>query len=481
MKCILSFVLVWFTALSSHAQVNVQSVNDSVDQKALTKQYPMAVSPRDQTTTRGMAFQKLSGDYWLDLNRFLHRNGFRTDTSVSIAVTAYFQPTGRADLALYGYPQIIRSKTPGQVPALPHLSPANERTFVRLLSAYLASRPLPVTSSLIMAPFQLGTYLSLASPSARKIPHGPGVIGDLRAAAATTRPDTVKKLAFGGLQLEQIPDVVYRFTNVEEISLSRNYLTSLPARLTTLPRLQRLDLAWNRLREDSLFFTRNTHLKAITLQNNALTTVPASLRQNRRLESLWLGNNDLPNLDGRALKRLHRLNDLNLYNAQLAVLPRQIAKLRRLRVLDLYYNNFTALPKQLGRLHRLEQLAVAHNKLSALPASLGGLRHLQTLFVHHNQLSQLPATLAKLTHLAVLDIGYNGFSTVPDVLSRITSLEELDLSSNNLQELPVSLTQLTHLKKLYLRQNPFLRSQALMETSVQLIDRLEANRTEVFH
>ena len=483
MKLLVSMLLICLATVCSRAQVKVMLVTDSTDQKILKeldKQYPPAVSPREQATTRDLVFQKITGDYWLDFTRFLYRKGFRPDTSVTIYVTGYFQPTGRADVLLLYYGG-IRQRNTNSVLLPPRLNAANGQLLIGLLTDYLTSQPLPVSSSLIMAPFRLSNNLSLPSPTSRKTPRGPGVIGDLRTAAATTRPDTVKRLLLNSLQLQEVPEVVYRFTQVEEISLSRNYLTHLPARLTTLPHLQRLDLAWNQLQDDSIAFARNRHLKAITLQNNALMTIPRALRRNRRLESLWLGNNDLQTLAGQRFSGLRRVNDLNLYNARLTTLPKQVAKLRRLKVLDLYYNGFTTLPATIGRLRRLEQLAIAHNKLTELPDALSHLTQLTTLFAHHNQLDKLPETLSRLPRLKVLDVGYNDFRVIPAGLASVVSLEELDLSNNNLQELSASLTQLPHLKKLYLRQNPFLRSQALTPAAKQLIDRLEANRTEVFH
>ena len=80
------------------------------------------------------------------------------------------------------------------------------------------------------------------------------MLGDLAKASRTTRPDTVKIVQFGGLDLEQVPPVIYRFTNAEEFNLGSNYLTAIPAQLTTLPKLQRLNLMSNRLQDDSVFF-----------------------------------------------------------------------------------------------------------------------------------------------------------------------------------------------------------------------------------
>ena len=467
MKKSLLLIFLGLISVITFGQVVIAPMS-TADHKTLYRDYPQAVGPHEQATTRDLTFQKLIGDYWSDFRRFLKKKGFRPDSSLILNTEVFFRPDGYADRLLYQY--MMRNQRP---------SIRTEQTLLALLSEYLQQHRLPVSSSLVWTPFRLGSGLFIAELSARIVPHGPGIIGDLTSAAQTTRPDTVKKVLFGGLELEQVPEVIYRFVDVEEISLGGNYLTSLPAQLTTLPKLQRLDLMSNRLRDDSVFFARNSVVKSINLQKNSLTTIPASVCRNRRLESLWMGNNDLKELTGKSLRRLRRLNDLNLYNTGLTQLPKTIGKLKHLKVLDLYYNKFTELPRQIGRMKRLEQLALAHNDLSELPTSLARLRRLQVLFAHHNRISQLPNEIQRLQNLRVLDIGYNWFSVAPPVLSSLPALEELDLNNNNLQEFPMVLLSIKTLKKVYIGSNPLLGREAMNSPYAPQIKQLEANKTQV--
>ena len=428
MKKHLFFVWFGLMTVSGRAQVKVAPMSDSVDYRTLNRTYAPAIGPGENAVARDVVFQKLTTDYWNDFRRFLKQKNFRPATPFMFNVQGFFRADGHADLLLYQY------MTNGQRP------PADTETaLLSLLSTYLTERPLPVRSSLVYTPFRLGSNLYISTPEARKTPHGAGVIGDIAEASQTTRPDTVKIVQFGGLDLEQVPTVIYRFTNAEEINLGNNYMTSVPAQLTTLPKLQRLNLMSNRLQDDSVFFARNKSIKSINMQKNSLTQMPLSVRQNRRLESLWLGNNDLIHLQANAFRRLRRLTDLNLYGANLTHLPKSIGQLKRLNVLDLYYNQLADLPKQLSRLKSLDQLALAYNDLSTLPASMSKLHRLRTLFIHHNKLDRLPRQFSKLTNLHVLDLGYNGLTVVPPVLSSLPALEELDLNNNNLQEFPVVL------------------------------------------
>ncbi|WP_460971952.1 leucine-rich repeat domain-containing protein [Spirosoma migulaei] len=456
-------------ALSGVAQVTIRPMTDSlVNYKTLRKNYPPAVGPREQATLRDLTFQKLTEDYWSDFRRFLKKRNFRPDSSIIWNTEVFFKADGHADWLLYQYQRNNK-----------RLAPEKEETLIALLTEYLNQHPLPVSSTLVWSPFRLGSGLFILGPASRTTPKGPGVIGTLAAASQTTRPDTVKTIAFSGLELEQVPEVIYRFTNVEEINLGHNYLTALPARLTALPKLKRLNLMSNRLQEDSVFFTRNKVVKSINLQRNSLTDVPASVRQNRRLESLWLGNNDLANLTIKPLRSLHRLNDVNLYNVGLSQLPKDIGRLKHVKVMDLYYNKFTELPRQLGRMKRLEQLAIAHNNLKEIPASLAKLRRLQVLFAHHNHISQLPTKFQRLQHLHVLDLGYNELIVAPNVLGALPELEELSLNNNNLQEFPSVLLSIKNLKRVYMGSNPLWGREAMTSPYASQIKQLEANNTQV--
>ena len=461
---------VWFglIMIPGLAQVKVSPTNDSVDYKTLYRTYAPAVGPGENAVARDVVFQKLTADYWNDFRRFLKQNNFRPATPFMLNVQGFFRADGHADLLLYQY--MVNGQRP---PA------STETVFISLLSAYLAEYPLSVRSSLIWTPFRIGSNLYVSTPEPRKTPRGAGIIGDLAEASRTTRPDTVKIIQFGGLDLDQVPPVIYRFTNAEEINLGTNYLTALPAKLTALPRLQRLNLMSNRLVDDSVFFSRNKSVRSINMQKNSLTRVPKTVRQNRRLESLWLGNNNLTQLSTNSFRGLRRLTDLNLYGAGLPRLPKSIGQVKRLKVLDLYYNHLTALPKQLNRLKRLDQLALAYNDLRELPASMSKLRRLRTLFVHHNKLDNLPQQFSQLANLHVLDLGYNELTVVPPVLSSLPALEELDLNNNNLQEFPTVLLSIRRLKRVYLGSNPLFGREAMSSPYAPMIKQLEANKTQV--
>ena len=424
-----------------------------------------AFSGRQQTT----AFVDSSNARRLAFFRFDERNkgripvrGLMTENEVFVL------PDGRIDLVIC------------QFDTSAALTAEQEAATLTVIREWYQTHP----TFLIKTPtgFSFQDWLVLGGfTEKRTLRTGPGIINTLDAARQTTRPDTVKSLLLNQLELAEIPEEVYRFPNLTELDLSKNDLHELPARLTTdLPKLRKLSLLYNKIPNDSVFFTRNKHLISVNLQGNRLTDIPTSVKRNKRLQSLWMGNNDLKALNANSFRKLRRLTDLNLYNAGLTSLPTGIGRLKRLKILDIYYNNFTELPRQIGRLRRLEELGASHNQLRDLPESVGKLRRLRNLYVHHTQIGRLPESLGNLRQLTVLDLSYDFFSTTPDVLSRLTSLEDLDLSNNNLQTLSAGLGALPNLQKLYLRQNPILQSAANLQPFLPIIERLEAGQTEVF-
>ncbi len=322
-------------------------------------------------------------------------------------------------------------------------------------------------------PYRVMVY-ARTSPESEPPAHKQNLITTLEQLRQTSRPDTVKRITLVLEELTEVPEELYRFTNVEVVSLAGNKLTQIPEALFALPRLKRLDLTGNRLTENSFTIPPGSGLTFLNLQYNQLTRVPASVANCRHLTSLWLGHNKLVEVNTDVLRKLKRLEDLNLYSAGLNQLPAGIGKLKRLQILDLYYNNLRELPAAICRLRRLQQLAVSENKLGNLPKKLHRMRRLEKIYAHHNFLASLPERLHRSRRLQLLDIGYNAFRHVPAVVSRIKTLHELDMGHNRLTELPASLANLPNLEKCYVRGNP-------LPAELPVVRKLEARKTEVFH
>ncbi|HEV7349988.1 leucine-rich repeat domain-containing protein [Telluribacter sp.] len=316
--------------------------------------------------------------------------------------------------------------------------------------------------------------------STRKVRTGDSTLATVDDALTFSDTLKVKKLFLNQLNLTELPAVIYRFPNLEELDLHANQLTTIYIDAQRLPRLQKVDLRENKLTNESLTISRNNSIQILNIQRNLFTDIPDAVRSCRRLTSLWIGGNQLTELSNGSFRQLRYLRDINLYQSGLTRLPKGVRKLRRLEVIDLYYNQLVQLPPSVTKLRRLNYLAVSHNQLTELPKRLDRLRRLQVMYAHHNRLSTLPDGVARMPQLRLLDLGYNWYTTFPGEIGKLTTLKELDISGNNLHEFPESLLALKQLEKLYLRGNPFLKG-SLDKKYSMLIDQLKTNATEVYY
>ncbi|MEO6285056.1 MAG: leucine-rich repeat domain-containing protein [Dyadobacter sp.] len=318
-------------------------------------------------------------------------------------------------------------------------------------------------------------------PVIREVRRGDSSVVDLKSALVFQDTLKVKRLYLNQLELKTLPDVVYRFPNLEELYLGGNELQALNLNMQRLPKLTQLHLQGNQLSNNSFEISPNKTLTLLNLKENKFNDLPNNtVRHSKRLAILWLGGNDLTALSSRSFRKLKQVRDLNFYKSNIAVLPKGIKKMKNLEVLDLYYNKLEILPTSITKLKRLTHLAVSYNQISALPKKIDKLKNVHTLYAHHNHLSKLPERIVKMQKLKIMDLGYNWFTNFPAELTSFVNLQELDLSSNNFPEFPEQLLKIKHLDKLYLRGNPFLKEDAEKRYNQQL-SFLKNKNIEVFY
>lgn len=364
--------------------------------------------------------------------------------------------------------------------------PQEEKGNADSLSAIISSKITPYLTSIVSRRTVGSRAISVAFVSfqtgLRKEPQAKkdSVVNGLAEALATKDTLKVKSLGLGQSLLTAIPDVVYRFPNLEQLFLVDNDIEAVNLDMSRLLKLKHIDLSRNVLRDNSISISKNNSLQLLNLQKNLITDIPRAARNCKKLETLWLGNNRLSGLTNVSFRKLKPVKDLNFYKAELTVLPKGIRKMRRLEVLDLYYNKLETLPKSITKLKHLTHFAVSHNQLTALPKRIDKLKSVHTLYAHHNHLSKLPERITRMKELRIVDLGYNWLTTFPSQLVAFTNLQELDLSANNFPDFPVQLLQIRKLDKLHLRGNPFLGVDAERKYSEQL-SQLKKKNIEVFY
>ena len=146
---------------------------------------------------------------------------------------------------------------------------------------------------------------------------------------------------------------------VKYLDLSSNQLTELPKGLGKLTQLEELRLGKNQL-TSLKGLEKLTQLEQLSLGFNQLTEVPKELEKLTQLELLYLGGNQLTSLKG--LEKLTQLKDLNLEGNKLTNL-KGLEKLTQLTLLSLRENQLIDV-KGLENLTQLEELQLDDNQLT---------------------------------------------------------------------------------------------------------------------
>ncbi|KAE8299657.1 Leucine-rich repeat-containing protein 40 [Larimichthys crocea] len=184
--------------------------------------------------------------------------------------------------------------------------------------------------------------------------------------------------------LESLPEELGQLENLTDLDLSNNHLKTVPSSLSCLTCLQNLNLSYNKISclPDNL--GQLTNVKLLDCSNNQLTDIPASLSQMLAMEQLYLRHNKLcllPKLPAPMLK------DLYLGNNQIEQLEtEQLACLTAISLLELRDNKIKSLPEQITLLSTLARLDLTNNDISTLPASLSLLPNLKVLLLEGNPL-----------------------------------------------------------------------------------------------
>jgi len=274
----------------------------------------------------------------------------------------------------------------------------------------------------------------------------------------TTLPDwmtqltNLTELSLGKNQLTALPEWLGQFTNLTTLRLNDSRLTTVPEWLPRLTNLTWLDLGRNQLTALPEWFSQFTNLTWLGLSGNELMTLPEWFPQLTNLRSLHLGRNQLTTLP-ESMTRLTNLDALDLGGNRLTILPEWFAQLTNLRWLHLSNYQLTTLPEWMDQLTNLTHLHLGGNRLTTLPKGLTQLANLTWLNLGGNQITTLPEELIHLTNLDFLDLSGNQLTSLPEWFTQFIRLTSLNLSRNRLTALPDGLSQLANLDFLDLSRN----------------------------
>lgn len=219
--------------------------------------------------------------------------------------------------------------------------------------------------------------------------------------------EDVKLQAFSSLK---------KLTNIVSLELVGCELERIPSAVFSLSNLQELDL-----------------------RDNKLTTVEEilSLQHCRRLVTLRLWHNKITYIPDH-ISKLHSLETLDVSWNKLRKLPSRLFYCTKLRHLDVSHNQLTSLPPEVGILQGLQFFSAAFNSLEMLPEELFSCKRLKTLALGNNCLSSLSSRVANLAQLVRLEIKGNRLESLPVEIGDcpLLTVSGMIVDDNLLDQLP---------------------------------------------
>ncbi|CAM9351269.1 unnamed protein product, partial [Pylaiella littoralis] len=175
----------------------------------------------------------------------------------------------------------------------------------------------------------------------------------------------------------------------------------------------------------------------------------------KNLKKLDLTDNFFNGVLSATAGKLCELEDLRLDVNQISELPAAVDMWTELRVLSVSDNALTVLPpQQVGDWRNLENLNVRNNDLRVLPLEMGKWAKLKRLLAGGNGILEIPAQVGDCPDLAVLDLRGNALAELPPELARCTALVFLHLGGNKIAHFEPALCEaFVNLQELYLYRN----------------------------
>lgn len=322
------------------------------------------------------------------------------------------------------------------------------------------------------------------------------------------------KLIAGDNEIEELGDNVFpdrsaedlaedddvagnQFGGLDTLDVHGNKLLSVPMGLRRLERLTSLNLAYNKLENNTLeIFSQIPSLKGLKLGHNAFSgNLSPAICGLRNLETLEIQGNRLLGLPA-GLRELTSLRILNVSENQLNGLP--MDELEDVPLTELYASSNAlkgSLFSQPGRNgHRsLQTLKVANNAMSSLASSQTlTLPQLRELDVTNNKLTALPS-VDGWSSLITLIAGDNKITDFPVGFTSLHTLRNVNLTSNEIKILDPEIAKMESLDSLILASNPLRDKKYLTMNAADIkrdlktrlgattADRGDLNDQEEFH
>lgn len=228
--------------------------------------------------------------------------------------------------------------------------------------------------------------------------------------------DSVYRLNLSEQQLTEIPEIVSKLTNLQELNLSENHISNLNG-FENLNNLQTLNIGMNDFKTFPIEITKYKNLKILHLWWNDIKTIPDEFFSNntqieeldmtsmfefdfksnldkvhsfKNLKRLNLGNNQIPHLTIQfdKLEKLEVFGYIRQDSINLKELCFKLTNCKKLKTLHFSVNNIKTLPNEILLLESLEELNLFQNKIKVLPSDIVKMKNLKEITLIDNPIDE---------------------------------------------------------------------------------------------
>ena len=205
----------------------------------------------------------------------------------------------------------------------------------------------------------------------------------------------LKVLLMTSNEISQLPTEIGNLVALEELQLAENQLTELPESFGNLKKLFKLNLSKNQLVRFPESFSNLTALNDLDVSSNKLTALPDEFGRLTALSILECRNNQIAKFT--TFNEPAHIKQLFLGNNQITELDEDVfSKLPALVALDLRDNRLQSLSEKICNVTSLERIDLSNNLLMALPYEMGNMS-LKTLSLDGNPLRSIDPFTVKVT------------------------------------------------------------------------------------
>lgn len=216
--------------------------------------------------------------------------------------------------------------------------------------------------------------------------------------------NTVYRIDLSEQDLTQLPKIIFKLENLQELDISNNQLTDLKG-IDALKKIQILNIGMNKFNIFPIELTELKNLKVLNICWNNLKTFPDKFYTNN-LQIEELDMTSMFEFDFKTnLHKIHllkNLRQLNLGNNQIPQLTIQFDKLDNLEVFGYIRQDQIDLKEicvKLSNCKKLKKVHFSSNNLTMLPEEITQLENLETLNLFQNKLKSLPFDIVKMKKL----------------------------------------------------------------------------------